>query len=51
LRGDLRSVYEAQALAPADALANELRIGLLGLRADGVAGARRFSDGAGRHGA
>jgi enoyl-CoA hydratase len=51
LRGDLRSVYEAQELAPTDALANELRIGLLGLRADGVAGARRFSDGAGRHGA
>jgi enoyl-CoA hydratase len=50
LRGDLRSVYEAQDLAPTEALANELRIGLSGLREEGVAGARRFSDGAGRHG-
>ena len=40
---DLRVVEE-------DAMANELRHGLVSLRSDALAGAQRFSSGAGRHG-
>ena len=50
LRGDLRSTYEAFDLGTDEALANELRIGTLGLEVDGKAGATRFIDGRGRHG-
>ncbi|MET8977109.1 crotonase/enoyl-CoA hydratase family protein [Streptomyces sp. NPDC004539] len=51
LRGDLRSVQEQGGLAEAAALRFETEVGLESLRADGVAGAGRFSAGEGRHGA
>ncbi|HTE51017.1 MAG TPA: crotonase/enoyl-CoA hydratase family protein [Kofleriaceae bacterium] len=50
LRGDRLSAYEQWDLERADALANELAHGMRALE-EGVAGARRFEGGAGRHGA
>jgi len=49
MRGDRLSAYEQHDLSLEAALANELAHGVQAL-AEGVAGARRFSDGAGRHG-
>jgi enoyl-CoA hydratase len=51
LRHDRLSAYEGLGLPFAEALANEFEHGLRSLRADGAAGARRFSEGEGRHGA
>jgi enoyl-CoA hydratase len=50
LRGDLRSTYEALELSPAEAMRNELAIGLASFAEDGASGAARFVAGAGRHG-
>jgi enoyl-CoA hydratase len=50
LRGDRLSAYEQHDLSLDAALGNELRHGLAAL-AEGVSGAARFVDGAGRHGA
>ncbi|MEO7735444.1 MAG: crotonase/enoyl-CoA hydratase family protein [Kofleriaceae bacterium] len=49
LRADRLSAYEQHDLSLEAALANELAHGAKAL-AEGVAGARRFNDGAGRHG-
>jgi enoyl-CoA hydratase len=51
LRHDRLSVLEQEGLPEADALGGEFRHGLVSLAADSVAGAGRFADGAGRHGA
>jgi enoyl-CoA hydratase len=52
LRTDRRSVHEQWGLDLADALANETRLGLIPIRSGETrAGAARFADGAGRHGA
>jgi enoyl-CoA hydratase len=52
MRGDRLSVYEQAGLDLEAAMTNELRHGLDALRSpDAVAGARRFTEGAGRHGA
>jgi len=51
LRHDRLSVLEQGALTEADALANELRHGLVSLAADTATGAARFRAGEGRHGA
>jgi enoyl-CoA hydratase len=50
LRGDRLSAYEQFDLTWEEALANEFQHGLTSLRAEGVAGARRFAEGLGRHG-
>ncbi|MEQ1438120.1 crotonase/enoyl-CoA hydratase family protein [Fontimonas sp. SYSU GA230001] len=51
LRNDRRSAYEQWHLSEAEALANEFRHGLTTLRSgETVAGATRFTQGAGRHG-
>jgi len=50
LRGDRLSMLEQWALGYDDAIANEMRHGLGAIR-EGVAGAARFTAGAGRHGA
>jgi len=50
LRQDRLSLVEQEGLPEADALANELRHGLVSLVADAGDGAARFRDGAGRHG-
>jgi enoyl-CoA hydratase len=50
LREDRVSTYEQVSLPLEEALANELRHGLVSLAADAGAGARRFTAGAGRHG-
>jgi enoyl-CoA hydratase len=50
MRGDRMSAYEQWDLAYEAALQNELRHGMKAL-AEGLAGAQRFSAGAGRHGA
>jgi enoyl-CoA hydratase len=50
LRGDRLSALEQWDLERADALANELAHGMMALD-EGVAGAARFAEGAGRHGA
>jgi enoyl-CoA hydratase len=50
LRGDRRSARAQWGYGEADALGNEFTIGLEALAVDSVAGARRFADGAGRHG-
>jgi len=50
LRGDRASVLEQDGLDEAAALANEFRIGMASLAADGITGAARFAAGAGRHG-
>ncbi len=49
MRHDLASMREQHGLAASDALANELRHGEQSL-SEALAGARRFADGAGRHG-
>ena len=50
LRGDRLSAYEQFGLPFDEALANEFRHGLVALKADAAAGAKRFALGAGRHG-
>lgn len=50
LREDRLSLLEQEGLSEVDALAGEYRHGVVSLGADTVAGAGRFSDGAGRHG-
>ncbi|MGK4585717.1 crotonase/enoyl-CoA hydratase family protein [Kitasatospora sp. HPMI-4] len=50
LRHDRLSLLEQDGLAEAEAIANEWRHGLVSLAADTVAGAARFTAGAGRHG-
>lgn len=50
LRSDRRSMIESFDLPFADAMQNELRLGVASLMAEGVAGAARFAGGAGRHG-
>lgn len=51
MRNDRRSAFEQWgASSEADALTREFELGLTSLAADGVAGAARFADGAGRHG-
>jgi len=52
MRGDRMSSYRQWGLDLQDALAEETRIGLEVIRSGETAeGARRFADGAGRHGA
>ena len=51
LRHDRLAAYEGLGLPLADAMATEFEHGLASLRADAAAGARRFSEGEGRHGA
>lgn len=51
LRGDLASTREQWAFEEEAALGNEWRHGMVSLAADALDGARRFADGAGRHGA
>ena len=50
LRRDRRSALEQGGLPFDEAMQNELRHGLRALQADGAEGARRFAQGAGRHG-
>jgi enoyl-CoA hydratase len=51
LRSDRRSAYEQANLSLDAALSNEFNHGLKALQTESVAGAQRFSRGAGRHGA
>ncbi len=52
LRTDRRSVHEQWALPFVDAMANETRLGLVPIRSgETAAGATRFAEGEGRHGA
>ncbi|HEU5266901.1 MAG TPA: crotonase/enoyl-CoA hydratase family protein [Jatrophihabitans sp.] len=51
LRSDRRSVYDALGCDVRDALRAEFEHGVASLRAEVIAGAARFADGAGRHGA
>jgi len=52
MRNDRRSVYDQWSMAEADALVHETRLGLETLRSgETVAGATRFLEGEGRHGA
>ncbi|MDI3282967.1 crotonase/enoyl-CoA hydratase family protein [Polyangium sp. 15x6] len=50
MRGDRLSAYEQFALPLDEALRNELRHGLTALSGESLAGATRFTQGAGRHG-
>jgi len=50
MRQDRLSVLEQHGLPEADAMANELRHGMVSLQADTLDGAARFAGGAGRHG-
>ncbi len=50
LRQDRLSAYEQFDLTWEQALANEFQHGMISMQAGGVAGARRFAEGAGRHG-
>ncbi|MDI5979595.1 crotonase/enoyl-CoA hydratase family protein [Amycolatopsis magusensis] len=50
LREDRLSVLEQEGLSEEDAMAAELRHGLVSLSSDALAGAQRFASGAGRHG-
>jgi enoyl-CoA hydratase len=50
LRSDRRSAIDSVDLAFEAAMANELRLGIASLAAEGVEGAARFTRGAGRHG-
>ncbi|UJW34048.1 crotonase/enoyl-CoA hydratase family protein [Saccharothrix sp. AJ9571] len=50
LREDRLSVLEQEGLSEEDAMAGELRHGLVSLSSDALAGVRRFASGAGRHG-
>ncbi|MCB9566886.1 MAG: crotonase/enoyl-CoA hydratase family protein [Myxococcales bacterium] len=51
MRADRRSAYRQWDLELAEALRSEGRGGLAALEREGIAGARRFAGGAGRHGA
>jgi enoyl-CoA hydratase len=51
LRNDLRSVHHQTGRELSEAMAYELSAGMQSLAADGQAGAARFAEGAGRHGA
>lgn len=51
LRGDRAGVLEQWGLEESAALQNELRHGMRALEAEALSGARRFAEGAGRHGA
>lgn len=50
MRSDRMSTYEQYDLSFTDALRNELQHGLRALEGEGVEGATRFAEGAGRHG-
>lgn len=50
MRADRRSVIRQHGLPVRDALVQEWRNGLPVLAAEGLAGAARFAEGAGRHG-
>ncbi|GAA1964673.1 crotonase/enoyl-CoA hydratase family protein [Nocardioides panacihumi] len=50
LRNDRLSLLHGEALPLEDAMAYELQVGLDSLAADGIGGAGRFAQGAGRHG-
>ncbi len=50
LREDRLSLLEQEGLTEEEALANELRHGLVSLASDAIEGAARFAGGAGRHG-
>jgi enoyl-CoA hydratase len=50
LRNDRLAIYEGLDLPFAEAMANEVRHGLASLAAGSAEGARRFAEGAGRHG-
>ncbi len=50
LRADRASVYAQEGLSELDGLRSEWRISAAMVAAEGVAGARRFADGKGRHG-
>lgn len=50
MRADRRSVYLQQGLPVHEALRQEWYNGLDALKKEGIAGARRFADGVGRHG-
>jgi len=50
LRQDRLSMLEQEGLSEAEAMANELRHGMVSLSADALAGAARFAEGEGRHG-
>jgi enoyl-CoA hydratase len=50
MRQDRLSVLEQGGLLEPDAMANELRHGMISLEADTLSGAARFAEGAGRHG-
>ena len=50
MRQDRLSLLEQHGLSEEDAMANELRHGMVSLQADALDGAARFSAGAGRHG-
>ncbi len=50
MRQDRLSVLEQHGLSEEDAMANELRHGMVSLRADALDGAARFAGGEGRHG-
>jgi enoyl-CoA hydratase len=51
LRHDRMSALEQQGMEEDDAIANEFRHGTATMQKTGLAGAQRFRDGAGRHGA
>lgn len=50
MRGDRMSAYQQFDLSFEDAMANEFRHGLFALKEETSAGAKRFAEGAGRHG-
>ena len=50
LRQDRLSMLEQEGLSEPEAMANELRHGMVSLGADALAGAARFAEGEGRHG-
>lgn len=50
LRNDRRAAYAQDGLSETEAMRFEFEAGLESLRRDGVSGAARFTDGAGRHG-
>jgi enoyl-CoA hydratase len=50
LRQDRLSLLEQEGLTEADAMANELRHGLVSLESGALEGAQRFASGEGRHG-
>jgi enoyl-CoA hydratase len=51
MRNDRRSLYYQDGRSEAEAMAYEFELGQRSLNVEGLAGARRFRDGAGRHGA